>query len=1049
MILKQADLVRYQDSANACWVQDIERSRVIWANRVALKMLCADSFDALYARDITPHSEAARTRLASYFARVFAGQSVTTQWTSTYLSGPITFLAEVHGWMGPDGRRHLFFDARDIADSVCPEGLRMLEAARHSLVLFSLYALDGRLLERNAAFVREFDAVFELPGDRFLALFADAGEGERTRGAAITVGEWRGRSRIVTPKGTRWHMLFVLSMLDPVDSERVLHVESFDINDQVESEQQARDAKLLLQQIADEIPHPVAYLDTARRYRFVNTTYCNWIGRMREDIIGRTVREVMGADLDAIWDEITPRILGGERFNYERMADYPERGKRWIQVDVVPHPDADGKIAGVFVFGYDVQALKIAESARKGTERQLELITDNLPLSVVVIDADYRLRFSNRVFRELMGLRSEAIIGRHSSEVFGNALFEEMRPLGIRARDGEIVQVRRRADVMGQARWVDVTMAPFDDGETIRSGMIAVYVDVTKRVEASEALNRARNTLTSHFANTPLAVIQIDANQTISQWTGRAGDIFGWTVAEAAGRTIEELHLFDEEGGARFAKEIARLNDGAGDRFTAMSRNLRKDGGALHAEWFGSVLRQAGKVISYLMLVQDESARVAAESHLQYVANHDVLTGLANRHQFQERLHDEIARARRLGHSLAVLLVDLDRFKYVNESLGHGTGDLLLQQVALRFSEAMPSGDLIARTGGDEFMLLVDVDDDIRGDKVAEHMRRLLTRPFRVADQDVFVTASIGVALFPRDAGNEVDLIKNADWAMYRAKDAGRNSVQFYSHTLARDLPMRLSLETELHHAVELNQLELHYQPKLNLASRRLTGAEALLRWRHPLRGLVPPEEFILVAEESGLINEIGSWVIRAVCTQIADWRARFGSVPQIAINLSAVQLKRRDLAQEILGELARHQLPGSALMVEVTETAVVSDPLLATMSLEMLRDNGVGAAIDDFGKGFSSLMQLKRLPIGALKIDGSFVRGVVTDRDDAAIVQAIIGLARNLDLNVVAEGLETPEQMAFLINHRCEEAQGYLISRPLPAEDFAMQFLARTVAKE
>ena len=1050
MILNHADLTRYLASPNACWVHDLARARVTWANPAAVRMFGAASPEELYARDIASQSRVSRSRLAIYLERAANGREVRTQWTSVSIPArPVTYVADIHAVRSPDGGLNLFFDARDIGDAMCPEGLRMLEAARHSMACFAMYSLDGRILERNAAFISEFDAVLADEGDCFIKLFADRDEGERVRDAVATIGEFHGRCRVVTPRAVRWHMVMAQTIVDPVDGRRVMHFESFNIDEQVKAEQRTRDAELLLQQIADEFPHPVAYLTTNRTYQFVNKTYCNWLGRPREEIIGHTVREVAGADLDEIWDDITPRILRGERFNYERRAVYPERGERWILVDVAPHAGADGSIAGVFVFGYDVQALKLAELSRKTSERQLELITDHLPVAVSVQDGDYRIRFTNAALRDWFGLRNEALIGRHISELFGPEVFEETRPLGDRVRRGETVQVRRRAELHGQTRWVDITMAPFDDGESIRQGLIAVYSDVTRRVDANEALNRARNRLTSHFANTPLAVIQVDANRLISQWTGRAAHIFGWSEAEAVGRTLEDLNLFDEDGHASLLREIDRMDAGIGDRFTVLWRNFRKDGGSLHAEWFGSVLRESGRTISYLLLVQDESARVSAESHLQYVANHDVLTGLANRHQFQERLRAEIARARRLNSSLAVVLLDLDRFKYVNESLGHSTGDMLLQQVALRFSQAMRGEDVIARTGGDEFMLLVNLDDDLRGDKVAEEMRLLLMRPFRVADQEIFVTASIGVALFPHDADNEVDLIKNVDWAMYRAKDEGRNSVQFYSHILAQNLPMRLSMETELHRAVELDQLELHYQPRQNLLSKRVTGAEALLRWRHPVRGLVPPDEFIPLAEESGMINEIGGWVIRTVCRQIAEWRTRCKSVPQVAINLSAVQLKRRDLAQEILDALACHKLPGSALMVEVTETAVVSDPLLAKLTLEALRDHGVRAAIDDFGKGFSSLTQLKRLPIDALKIDSSFVRDVVDDRDDAAIVQAIIGLAKNLDLHVIAEGLETPEQMAFLLSHHCQEAQGYLIARPLPAAEFESQFLPAGLAAQ
>jgi diguanylate cyclase (GGDEF)-like protein/PAS domain S-box-containing protein len=1046
MILSPSDLASYESSDHACWVQDLSRSLVTWANDAAVRLLRATSREELLSRDVSPLSVAARTRIGNYLKRAVAGHDVTTQWTTFTHDGPVTFVAQVHGYHAPDGTMSVFFDAREMVDFTCAESLRMLAAARHSMAFFSLYALDGHLLERNAAFVREFGGVLPKEGDNYIELFVDRAEGEKFRDAVITRGESRARFRLLTINGPRWHMALGLSILDPVDGRRAIHLETVDIADQVETELKVRESEELLQQIADEFPQPMSYVNADRTFRFINRTYADWLGRPREAIIGRSVREVVGPELDAIWDGIMPTIGSGERVSYERMTNYPGLGERWIQVDVVPHISNDGITTGAFVFGYDVHALKLAEGYSKTTERQLQLIADSLPVAVIIYDNEYRVRFANRPLLTTLRLRLEAVLGRHAAEVVGAEALADVLPFAERARKGEVVQLRRQWSRSEDLRWFDLTMLPFDDGDRVRDGVMVVFADVTKRVQANEALYRTRNALSSHLENTPLVVIQLDAHRRVMQWSGRATEIFGWTDSEAFGRTLDELGLFEEESRSRIVHELQWLDQGTAARFTIACRNKRKDGFSLHGEWFVSVLRDdKGAVNSYLMLVQDVSARVSAEHHLHYVANHDVLTGLANRSQFQERLKDEIARAKRLSQSLAVVLLDLDRFKYVNESLGHAAGDALLQQVALRFSRAIGPGDLISRTGGDEFMLLLNVEGDMsRGERVGESLRQLLDRPFRVGEQDIFVTVSIGVAFYPQDAVTESELVKNADWAMYRAKDAGRNGVQFYSKTAAQDLPLRLSLESELHHAASLDQLELHYQPKQNLTTRRIVGAEALLRWRHPIRGLVPPDEFIPLAEETGLINEFGQWVTAAVCRQLAKWKAQFGAAPHIAINLSPVQLKRRELAREILDEMARHQLPGSALMVEVTETAVVSDPLIATISLEVLRENGVLTAIDDFGKGFSSLTQLKRLPIDALKIDGSFVRGVVTDRDDAAIVQAIIGLAKNLDLHVVAEGVETVEQLSFLAKNGCGEAQGYLISRPVSADDFAAQFLKR-----
>jgi predicted signal transduction protein with EAL and GGDEF domain len=349
---------------------------------------------------------------------------------------------------------------------------------------------------------------------------------------------------------------------------------------------------------------------------------------------------------------------------------------------------------------------------------------------------------------------------------------------------------------------------------------------------------------------------------------------------------------------------------------------------------------------------------------------------------------------------------------------------------------------LVARTGGDEFMLLVELDDADHASRVADDIQRRMREPLHVADQEIFVTLSIGVSVFPDDADNEQEITKNADWALYQAKDAGRNTAQLYSRSAANEAPFRLTLETDLRRVVEAGQLTLHYQPKQSLTNGRFTGAEALVRWRHPKQGLIQPDQFITLAEETGLIVGIGNWIIHEACRQSAEWRREYGTAPQIAINLSPMQLSRRQLADEILQAIDQHGLPGSAIMVEITETGVVSDPYLATLTLEALRAHGVQAAIDDFGKGYSSLTQLKRLPIDALKIDSSFVRDLVTDRDDAAIIQAIVGLGRSLDLRTIAEGVETAEQMSTLLKYGCDEIQGYFLARPLSASDFAAQFL-------
>lgn len=1049
-ILSDADLPRLapDDTAGACWVQDIDQCRVCWANQAAASLLEAGTVEELYARDLRPLSKATATRLEAYLRRTASGETIVTQWTTFPDGRPITILAKIKAFRFADARLGLFFSARSIAADTCPESLRMLEAARQSSAAFSLYNFDGLPLERNAAFLRSFGD--DTHGDAFVRLFFDESEGQRVRGIVAAEGEHRGRAILLTVRGPRWHMLIASRMLDPVDGAATVHLECVDIDEQIAAEVRAREAESLLQRITDEFPHPVAYIDQSRRFRFVNKTYAHWLQRPPAEIIGHTIADIVSADADQLWAAHWPKLEQRQRSSFERRTNYPGQGERWSSVDMIPFVDEYQSVKGAFVFGHDIQALKLAEQSAAATETELRQIADGLPLAICKYDLHERVRFVNEPFCRWFGQRREAMIGRLLRELVAPDYYAETANLRERALAGDVAQ-RRDCISRGDRRfWFDVTASPCRDAAGNIEGFLVVYADVTRKVEAKAALTEARSSLTSHLENTPLAVIQLDGDLTIKQWSGRASEMLLWSADEVMSRSLTELRLFDAESRARFDEQLRTLANGRADRFTAQFRNIRRDGSGLHAEWYVSVLRHAaGQAASYFLLAQDTSARVAAEGHLQFVANHDLLTGLANRAQFRDRLEKEVHRVAERGQHLAVALINLDRFKYVNDNLGHQAGDALLKLVTTRLKSVMRETDLLARSSGDEFMVLLDLGEyPDRAGAMVDAIARRLAEPLHVAGQDVFVSASVGVALFPNDGDDPNELLKNADWAMFRAKDAGRNNIQFFARDAVGERPFRLSTETELRRALERNELQLFFQPKLSIATGLSVGAEVLLRWRHRIRGLVPPDQFIPLAEDTGLIVDIGDWVIAETCRQLAAWREQFGRVTQVAINISAVQLRRKSLANEILRQLRKHGLPGSALMVEVTETSLVTDPILAADTLEALRAEGVLAAIDDFGKGFSSLIQLKRLPIDELKIDGSFIHEIAVDRDDAAIVQAIIGLAHNLDLRVVAEGVETPEQLAFLRHAKCDEAQGYLIARPLSADDYAEGFL-RNRARE
>lgn len=474
----------------------------------------------------------------------------------------------------------------------------------------------------------------------------------------------------------------------------------------------------------------------------------------------------------------------------------------------------------------------------------------------------------------------------------------------------------------------------------------------------------------------------------------------------------------------------------------AILRNYRKDGSLFWNELSVAPVRdETGQMTTHFVsILNDVSERISYEQQLEFHANHDSLTGLANRNLLNDRIAQAIAQAKLDGLLAGVLLLDLDRFKLINDGFGHSPANELLKAIANRLSQAVRDTDTVARLGGDEFVIVISrlqSADDLA--LVANKVLRALNTPVLIEGKEVFITASIGAALFPRDGDHGEMLLRNADVAMYRVKEHGRNNYRFYTPEMTHMAIDRLDMEGNLRRALERDELLVYYQPIVDIASGRIIGAEALVRWLHPRIGMIQPGEFIPLAEDTGLIIALGQLVLRRVCQDITQWQADGLPAIKLSINLSARQFRQDDLAENIGQILRQAGVDGSRLAFELTESMVMHDVENTLLTLRELKQLGATVSLDDFGTGYSSLSYLKRFPIDVLKIDRSFVRDIHRDSDDSAIAQAVIAMSHKLGLKVVAEGVEDAEQLGLLREFACDQLQGYLFSRPVPAEEFAL----------
>lgn len=671
--------------------------------------------------------------------------------------------------------------------------------------------------------------------------------------------------------------------------------------------------------------------------------------------------------------------------------------------------------------------------------RLLTQAVEQSAASVIITDRTGAIEYVNAAFTAITGYSREEVDGRNTSMLSAGQTSPKVYAdlwKTINAGHpwrGEMLNRRKN----GELYWDSVIINPVLGDDGVIRHFVAVQEDVTERKRAEQTL-----LLNAHILNNISEGVAVtDAEQKFCFVNPAFTAITGYGPEEVIGKNPRLLSsgLMEKTFYGKMWGRIVETGRWQGEIID------RRKSGESYPEWLSiSALKdEQGKISHYISVFADISERKAVEQRMTHMAQHDFLTGLPNRMLLLDRMAQAFTHARRVGRKAAVMFLDLDRFKSINDMLGHVVGDKLLQEVASRISRTSRSGDTVCRLGGDEFVvMLTDIErtDDVSG--IADKLLESVAGTCLIEGHEVEITTSIGISIFPDDGDDGSELLQHADAAMYHAKQSGRNYYHFFTSEMNRRAIERITIEKKLRHALERGEFALYYQPQIDLHTRRMVGAEALVRWRDADTGeMIPPARFIPIAEENGMIVPIGEWVLREACRQMAEWRKQGLPEIPIAVNISAVQFRQKSLVEYIRDTLRRHAIGPSSIEIEITETAVMQDAEAAIVLLHELKEMGVRLSMDDFGTGYSSLSHLKRLPIDKLKIDQSFVRDIVHDPDDAAIVSTIISMARNLKLQVLAEGVETGGQLEFLNQHGCDQAQGYYFAEPVPHDQFVAYF--------
>jgi two-component system CheB/CheR fusion protein len=788
-----------------------------------------------------------------------------------------------------------------------------------------------------------------------------------------------------------------------------------------------------LRNVEESLPFPLLVVDTTLHITRANAA-CRQVLGPEDSLTGRPL-------LDLSWrievPDLRQRVEAVIRDGGEYLTVLPGPGGSVHRMLVAPYRRADGAIDGAVLLFRDVSAEQAAEHSLRESEARARMLVESAPYTVLVSDERGVVLDCNAACERLFGYRKEELVGqnvtrlmdehdraRHDGHVVRfmatgrSMIFGVGRDLTGRHKDGHLIDVHIN---VGVQRY---------EGQGLR--FVAFIRDLTESRRAEAELRLAasvfNNALDGIVITAPDGRI-LKVNPAFERITGFARD-------DVVGST-DSLLRSDRHDAAFFADLDAQVRDSGSWQGEVWFR--RQDGRLLPAWLSRTGLRDAhGEPEQTISVIYDLSEQKLSQERIHHLAHFDALTGLPNRFLFRDRLGHAIAQAKRQGRKLALLFIDLDNFKHVNDTYGHPVGDQLLCLVAERLKALTRESDTVARLSGDEFTLLIeDASQRSAVEATAQKLLTVLADPFETRTGQLFVSASIGIAMYPKDGEDLDTLLRFADLAMYRSKDAGRNQVHFYSRAMSAQVEERMTLRKNLRLALDHGQLSLQFQPVMDVARRRCIGAEALARWRHATLGWIPPTKFVAAAEDSGLIHPLGEWILRSACQTMSGWLAAGLPMDFLSVNVSGRQIAKPHFLATVQHILEETGCPPQRIILELTESFLMHGSAASIAKLNRLRDLGFGIAIDDFGTGYSSLSYLKRLPVTKLKLDQSFVHDLPGDSNDAAIARAVLRLGETLGLEVVAEGVETEPQHVFILSEGCSFSQGYLYGRPMVADDF------------